>query len=97
MIKGARKTITTAATAVAAVASGSEVDSDARSFILIPQAVSGIVHLGPPEDGSPLDITNSVRWDVSQGPFSIDLEPGEQLDALVEAGTLDVDVLSSGR
>jgi hypothetical protein len=72
-------------------------DNATRSYLLIPQVDVGTVVLGPPGGGGALTTANGARWNLASGPLSIDLEPGEQLTAIVASGTVAVDIVSAGR
>ena len=86
-----------AAVLVENTANASVSDGATRSYLLIPQVDVGTVVLGPPVGGVALTVANGARWNLASGSFSIDLEPGEQLTAIVAAGTVAVDVMSAGR
>ncbi len=93
-VVAARVSVTVAATKLCENVSAGT-DANTRSYLLIPQAVTGVVALGP------IGVTSATgaRWDVAAGPLSIDLEPGESLYGIVPAGaaSVAVDVMSAGR
>lgn len=98
MITTARASVTTSATLLAGVgASGSFGDDHAaRRVTLLPQVASGTVYLGGTDDVT--TAAPSARWDLARFPtLTWDLEPGEELWAIVGAGAVAIDVLTGGR
>lgn len=99
-VAATRKTVGTSPSVLAEnTAVGAGADFQTRSYLLIPQVAAGVVILGPPNGGGTLTAANGARWDLSifPQPMSVDLEPGEQLMAMVASGSIAIDVLSAGR
>lgn len=92
-VVASRPSVTTSATKIAENTSGDSTDVSTLSFVLKNLTASASIYVGP----SGVTTSNGFEWAVSDGPLSIDLEPGEELYGIVASTSQTVHVLKAGR
>lgn len=91
-----RATVTTTASVIAENTRDAPATDDwgTRAFLLKNKTATASVFL---EVGAVATLASGFEWEITDGPLEIELEPGEQLSAIVAAGTQEIHILRSGR